>query len=624
MIDYASWEVIKNGATFPKTQVAEGVTTVMPITSVEEKAQRRLQKLVSQLELLGEKLSQENVNQKLLKSLSPKWNTHAVVWRNKADLDTISMDDLYNNLKVYEPEVKGMSSSSSSTQNMAFVSSSNNSSSSTNGTINTSQAVNTANGVSTASTQDLEQIHSDDIEEMDLRWQMAMLIMRAKRFLKRTGRKLTVNGNETICFDKLNVECYNRHKRRLFARECSAPRNQDNKHKESSRRSAEEGPNYALMAFTSSNSGSKIVDNCKKGLRYENYNAVLPPYSGNFMPPAPDLYYTSLDEFANMTVAENTKSKVINNACYVQNRVLVLKSHNKTPYELFHGRTPTLSFMRSFGCPVTILNTIDNLGKFNGKADEGFSVGYSLNSKAFRVFNSGTKIVKENLHIRFSANTPNVSSHDDGFKPSNNDGKKVDEDPKKENECTDQEKEDIVNSTNNVNTMDVKNAFLYGKIKEEVYVCQPPGFEDPNFPDKVYKVKKALYGLHQAPRVWYETLLTYMLDNGFQRWKIDKTLFIKRHKYDILLVKFMYMISSLVQQGRSYAMNLREQLWSTVVAKTINGEAQIHARVDGKKVIIFKESIRRDLQFTDEKGVDYLPNSIIIEQLTSMGYEKVS
>nr|GEW39679.1 hypothetical protein [Tanacetum cinerariifolium] len=161
----------------------------------------RLQNLVSQLELLGEKLSQEDVNKKLLISLSLEWNTHAVLWRNKADLDTISMDDLYNKLKVYEPEVKGMSSSSSSTQNIAFVSSSNNNSSSTNGTINSAQAVNATNKVSGASTQvnvsystnidnlsdaiicsffasqpsssqlvheDLEQIHPDDIEEMDL------------------------------------------------------------------------------------------------------------------------------------------------------------------------------------------------------------------------------------------------------------------------------------------------------------------------------------------------------------------------------------------------------------------------------------------------------------------------
>ncbi|GJW93006.1 ribonuclease H-like domain-containing protein [Tanacetum coccineum] len=192
----------------------------------------RLQKLVSQLELL-------------------------------ANLDTMSMDDLYNNLKVYEPEVKGISSSSSSTQNMAFVSSSNNNTSRSN------EAVNDAHGVTTTSTQvntaystnidklsdvvicsffasqpnspqlaheDLQQIHPDDIEEMDLRWQMAMLTMRARRFLKNIGSELTVNGNKTIGFDKSKVECYNCHKRGYFARECRAPRNQDNK-KEISKRS---------------------------------------------------------------------------------------------------------------------------------------------------------------------------------------------------------------------------------------------------------------------------------------------------------------------------------------------------------------------------------------------------
>nr|GEU59811.1 putative ribonuclease H-like domain-containing protein [Tanacetum cinerariifolium] len=85
--------------------------------------------------------------------------------------------------------------------------------------------------------------------------------------------------------------------------------------------------------------------------------------------------------------------------------------------------------------------------------------------------------------------------------------------------------------------MDVKSAFLYRTIKEEVYVCQPPGFKDPDYPDKVYKVVKALYSLHQAPRAWYETLANYLLENGFQRGKIDQTLFIKRKKGDILLVQ---------------------------------------------------------------------------------------
>nr|GEV57989.1 hypothetical protein [Tanacetum cinerariifolium] len=456
MIDYALWDVIENGATLPKTKIMEEDITKMPITTAEEKARRRLevkarstlmmgipnehllkfnfikdakklQKLVSQLEILGKKLSQEDVNQKLLRSLSPEWNTHAVVWRNKADLDIMRMDDLCNNLKVYEPEVKGMSSSSSSTQNMAFVSSSNNNASSTNGAVNTAQAVNTAHGVSTASTQvnaaysinidnlsdvvicaffasqpnspqlvheDLQQIHPYDMEEMDL------------------------------------MECYNCHKSRDFARECRALRNQDNKNKESSKRSvpvetstsitlvscdglggydwihqAEKGPNYELMAFSPSSSNSEvsndsiclkscletiellksqndqllkdlkkselmvlgeitirerrkkleidqkekydiqinvdkfeyaskslnkliecqIVDNCKKGLGYENYNAVPPPYIGNFMPLTPDLSFTGLDEFVNESIVENCK------AMSSEKEHKVVKKYNDAP-----------------------------------------------------------------------------------------------------------------------------------------------------------------------------------------------------------------------------------------------------------------------------------------------------
>ncbi|GKB91196.1 putative ribonuclease H-like domain-containing protein [Tanacetum coccineum] len=102
-------------------------------------------------------------------------------------------------------------------------------------------------------------------------------------------------------------------------------------------------------------------------------------------------------------------AKVVNTACYVQNRVLVVKPHNKTPYELFRGRTHALSFMRPFGCHVTILNTLDYLGKFDGKSDEGFFVGYSMNSKAFRVYNIRTRKVEENLHIRFLEDKPIIA-----------------------------------------------------------------------------------------------------------------------------------------------------------------------------------------------------------------------
>ncbi|GJU97631.1 putative ribonuclease H-like domain-containing protein [Tanacetum coccineum] len=647
--------------------------------------------------------------------------------------------------------------------------------------------------------------------------------------------------------------------------------------------------------------------------------------------------------------------------------------------------------------PATILNTIDYLGKFDGKADEGFFVGYSLNSKAFRVLNSRTRIVEENLHIRFSKNTPNVvgkvrmetvpgkdyillplytadppfsqdpkSSHDDEFKPSRDDEKKVDEDPRKDSASKDQEKENNVNSTNNVNVastnevntvggktsielpddpnmpeleeivysdddedvgaeadinnlstfmpvspipttrvhkdhpveqiirdlnsapqtrkmtknleeygrtqkgnsciegskldramqeellqfklqevwtlvelpngkraigytqeegidydkvfvpvarievirlflayasfkdfvvyqIDVKSAFLYGKIEEEVYVYQPPGFEDLNFSDRVYKVEKALYGLHQAPIAWYETLSTYLLDNRFHRGMIDKTLFIKRDKGDIMLVQvyvddiifgfikkslctefekmthkkfhmsfmgeltfflglqvkqkedgifisqgkyvtdilkkfsffdvktastpietqnpllkdedgkevdvYMYrlMIGSLMYLTASrpdimylkgqpkfglwypkdspfdlvaytdsdyarasldrkstigvaflskpaecegfeqivdflnanpikYALTINppiyvsciEQFWSTAKAKTVNKEVQLHALVDGKKVLVTESSVRRDLHLEDAEGVNSLPNATIFEELTRM------
>nr|GEW28981.1 hypothetical protein [Tanacetum cinerariifolium] len=539
-------------------------------------------------------------------------------------------------------------------------------------------------------------------------------------------------------------------------------------------------------------------------------------------------------------------AEAVNIACYVQNRVLVVMPHNKSPCELFHAKTPTLSFIRPFGCPVTILNTIDHLGKFDGKADEGFFVGYSLNSKAFRVFNSRTRIVEENLHIRFSESTSNVVvsgrdwlfdidaltrtmnyepivsctqsngfvgtkasdnagqarketepvkdyillplwtadppcsqdpkiSHDNGSKCSSDNGKKFDEDPRKENESNDQEKEDNVNSTNNVNIVsstvntagtnevnvvgenisielqfdlnmpaledvstfdflsddeddgavaDINNLDTTIQIKKEMYVCQPPGFEDPDFPDRVYKVEKALYRLHQAPRAWYETLSTYLLDNGFQRWKIDKTLFIKRHKgfwylkgqpklglwypkdspFDLVvytdsdyagasldkksttggcqflryrLISWQYKKQTVVANSITEAeyvdasscceqvlwiqnplldyghIEIRHHfirdcnekkliqmvkihtdknvadlltkafdLWSTAKVKTINGEAQLHAKVDGKKIIVTESSVRRDLRLADEEGGEEMfvtrQNKNVVEEVVDV------
>nr|GEU77864.1 ribonuclease H-like domain-containing protein [Tanacetum cinerariifolium] len=219
MIDYSLWEVILNGDSPVPTRVIEGVvqpkrfggnkeTKKVQKTLLKQQYENftgsssesldqihdRLQKLISQLEILRETLSQEDINL---------------------------------NLKIYEAEVKSSSSASTSTQNIAFVSSSNIDS--------TNKPVSDAASVSA--------IDADDLEEMDLKWQMAMLTVRARRFLQRTGRNLKAIGPTSIGFDMSKVECYNCHKKGYFARECSY---------DWSFQAEEEPTNYALMTFTSS------------------------------------------------------------------------------------------------------------------------------------------------------------------------------------------------------------------------------------------------------------------------------------------------------------------------------------------------------------------------------------
>ncbi|KAJ9557546.1 hypothetical protein OSB04_012160 [Centaurea solstitialis] len=458
-------------------------------------------------------------------------------------------------------------------------------------------------------------------------------------------------------------------------------------------------------------------------------------------------------------------AEAVNTACYVQNRVHVVKSKGKTPYELFKNKKPFIGFFVPFGCPCSILNTKTHLGKFDSKADDGFFVGYSIQSKAVRVFNTVSRTIEESDNVKFNEHTPNVhgtgpdwlfdidsltnslnmsnavdtgpiikeketdtpfvlfppstisseekesetevqedaSEHQEGDKeteetpqlesnvenepgdtseitqpdPSESDpddsnlGEILSEEPlhltrTQKNHPASQVIGDVASpmitrkqsrEAGYVNThsgmlscflsqnepkkvldamkdpswieamqeellqfvlqhvwdlvdlpkghrvigtkwifrnktdergiviknkarlvaqgytqeegidyddvfapvarieairlflafasykgfkvyqMDVKSAFLYGTIDEEVYVCQPPGFEDPKYPDRVCKLRKALYGLHQAPRAWYDTLSSYWLENKFERGVIDKTLFIKRTKTDMLLVQ---------------------------------------------------------------------------------------
>ncbi|GJT64498.1 putative ribonuclease H-like domain-containing protein [Tanacetum coccineum] len=228
-----------------------------------DKIYDRFQKLISQLEIHGEVISQEDANLKLLRSLPLAWNNIALIMRNKPDLDTMSMDDLYNNLKVTNEAVntahevstansQGQASSSSYADDVMFsffVSQSN------------SQQLDN---------EDLEQIDTDDLEEMDLKWQVAMLTMRVKRFLKKTRRNLNFDSKETVGFDKTKVECYNCHRRCHFARECRAPRNQGNRNGDVSKRIVPiETPANALsvqdgIGSSSSSSSDSEVSTCSK------------------------------------------------------------------------------------------------------------------------------------------------------------------------------------------------------------------------------------------------------------------------------------------------------------------------------------------------------------------------
>nr|GEU65552.1 hypothetical protein [Tanacetum cinerariifolium] len=243
-------------------------------------------------------------------------------------------------------------------------------------------------------------------------------------------------------------------------------------------------------------------------------------------------------------------AEAVNTACYVLNRALVIKPHNKTPYELIRGRPILIDFMKPFGCPVTILNTKDSLGKSNEKANEGFFFGYfvvrngpdwlfdfdsltiSMNYEPVvagkqtngivgtkdNIVDSVVDAGKKAIEVEESRDLDNGGQDDQVTKNKWAIGTKwVFKNKKDERGIVVKNKARLVAQGHTqeedfvVYQMDVKSAFVYGKIKEEVYVCQHPGFEDLNFPDKVYKVEKAFYGLHRAPRACQEKYVADIL-----------------------------------------------------------------------------------------------------------------
>nr|GEU92698.1 hypothetical protein [Tanacetum cinerariifolium] len=225
----------------------------------------RLQKLISQLEILGENISHEDINFKILRSLPSEWKTHTLIWRIKADLEEQSLDDLFNNLKIYKAKGNCSFHSRQNTQNIAFVSSNN--TDSLNESDTAAPSISAASSKAKVST--LPNVDSLSDAEMDLKWQMAMLTMRAKRFLKRTERNLGANGTYTIGFDMSKVECYNCHIRGYFARECRSPR--DNRNKKPTRRTvqAEVSTSNALVSQYNEDLKQIDADDLEEDLKWQ-------------------------------------------------------------------------------------------------------------------------------------------------------------------------------------------------------------------------------------------------------------------------------------------------------------------------------------------------------------------
>nr|GEX62036.1 retrovirus-related Pol polyprotein from transposon TNT 1-94 [Tanacetum cinerariifolium] len=681
-----------------------------------EAIDKRLQKLISHLQIQGKVMDQEDMNLKLLRSLPSEWKTHALIWRNKADIETINLDDLSqvecfnchkNGHFVRECRAPKNQENKGREYGRKTVPVEN----------PTKNAFNAQDGIGGSDSEygkNTRRVnHKNFANKMThphpKRRFVPQAILTKSGKLKNAGTPVDTDRPVNTADSKPSVNCsrpisnafkrgysqiirpynkYSIYKKTIFNKMVNTVRGNPQQKEYKEKRVIDSGCSRHMTGnkcyltncedydggFVSFGDGKgRISDKGKIKTGTLDFDDV---YFCKELELKYNLFSNGVAERKNRTLIEAARTMLVdsklpttfwaeafNTAYYVLNKALVIKPHNKTPYELIRRRPPLIDFMKPFGCPVTILNTRDSLGKFDGKANEGFFVGYSVVTKDNIVASQAEK--KKELEQEYilipicttdplNSQGPKDSGVDDAKKATEVDESRVSDNGGQDDQLTRNqvigsietlvhtrqmtkinEEHGLISSvqklrrTNHkdfqkclfacylsqmepkkpiqalkdpswvevmqdellqfkllkvwtlvdlpkdkwaictkwvfrnkkdergiviknkvrlvaqghtqeegidydeifssvarikaiqlflayasfkdfvVYQMDVKSAFLYGKIEKEVYVCQPLGFEDPKFHDKVYKVEKALYRLHQAPRACQEK---YMAD----------------------------------------------------------------------------------------------------------------
>nr|GEY29358.1 putative ribonuclease H-like domain-containing protein [Tanacetum cinerariifolium] len=457
----------------------------------------------------------------------------------KTDLEEQSLDDLFNNRKIYEAEVNSSSSAGTTTQNIAFVSSSN--------TVSTTESVSDAASVSAVCTKmhvsslpnvdslsnvviysfftsqssspqldndDLKQIDADDLEETYLKWQMAMLTMRARRFLQRIGRNLGANGPTSMGFDMSKTMNY----QPVTAGNQSNPSVGFQDKFDAEKPGEESDQQYVLFPVWSSSSTNPY--NIDRDAAFDGkepeFDEKKPKSEVNVSP----------SSSAQSKKQDNKTKREAKGKSHVDTNVFSAAGPSNAAASPTHGNSSCIDASQLLDDPdmpeleyITYSNDEDNVGAeadFNN-LETSITVSPIPTTRVHKD-HLVTQIIGD-LSLATQTRSMKRVAKDQGIKRMKEaswSGTKQDLSHKdtQEEGIDYEEVFALVARIDGIRLflayasfmgfmvyqMDVKSAFLYGTIEEEVYVCQPPGFKDPDHPDKVYKVVKALYGLHQAPR----------------------------------------------------------------------------------------------------------------------------